>query len=913
MFGVRKGLHRDTRAAKDGPALQVLSFVASASKLPTDSFAPATKVVGRFQLLRSLSKFPYLCEYVEISKSAHGRMFVVSERSGSATSLASLVASSSGQSMPTLDQIRKWTLQIVLTMAYLHSHGLVHLNLNLSNVLVEPSTNSIKLSNYGMYFLTGNGADVMFPIGLPHYLSPEEIAAGPHSGQPSSPKSDIWSLGILLLELYAGPATVLSWTDQSTSRVLDTIVGMDPSLADFIRSCLATSPADRPSAMALAHSPFLQQQAGQGQLLGMHINNHEPWFKKPHLFEGRLSSAVANSPAATDPNALSRPGQQSASSAMSASGYSVADRLSGMAMDAEARYPLSLGELFYYWKMAGGDLDLLVLKTGVTNTPSLGKLPSLVRFGENVEELLLASQSTSLFSDCHTAIPVDHIWTKLDAFESVLIRPESVLDAYKDDWKHVLPFAAQNLDKVWESYQQTAQLKLSLANKESDIGYQYCRVRMFHRLLCKYPSSISAIRNEAVSDVPPLLRGKIWAALLHVRGDVDAHYDMFDKDTEKETDRQLDLDIPRCHQYNELLSSPIGHYKLKRVLKAWIEGEKGKHVYWQGLDSMCAPFVTLNFEDEGLAFASMRSFITNYCEGFFVNDNSKLMREFMLAFRYVLSFHDPELSSHLFTIGLGPELFAISWFMTLFAHVLPLDKIYHLWDHFLVGPPFLFIYVGVSILQQHRDQLLASDFNQAMLLFSELPAINVEQCIIYSLQAAKITPPSLLSHLRAFMRGDHPASPQDPNAWNAVKRFSFLNNKKGIVGGISVADFVEMRRHAMTIDTRRIEVFRGGHVAGSMLAVPSQVQSLSFGVKILLSRDRYLVVISSGDEEGSQFASMLVREKQPRVTLLVVTEPNTLVQVSPVVSLCTCSPQPFGASSASGQGLFRCTQAGSGQ
>ena len=58
------------------------------------------------------------------------------------------------------------------------------------------------------------------------------------------------------------------------------------------------------------------------------------------------------------------------------------------------------------------------------------------------------------------------------------------------------------------------------------------------------------------------------------------------------------MDIPRCHQYNELLSSPTGHAKFKRVLKAWVVSHP-QYVYWQGLDSLCAPFLYLNFNNEG--------------------------------------------------------------------------------------------------------------------------------------------------------------------------------------------------------------------------------------------------------------------------------------------------------------------------
>lgn len=44
---------------------------------------------------------------------------------------------------------------------------------------------------------------------------------------------------------------------------------------------------------------------------------------------------------------------------------------------------------------------------------------------------------------------------------------------------------------------------------------------------------------------------------------------------------QIEVDIPRCHQYDELLSSPQGHIKFRRVLKAWVVSHPDL-VYWQG-------------------------------------------------------------------------------------------------------------------------------------------------------------------------------------------------------------------------------------------------------------------------------------------------------------------------------------------
>jgi hypothetical protein len=41
------------------------------------------------------------------------------------------------------------------------------------------------------------------------------------------------------------------------------------------------------------------------------------------------------------------------------------------------------------------------------------------------------------------------------------------------------------------------------------------------------------------------------------------------------------MDVPRCHQYNQLLASSTGHEKLRRLLKAWVAANT-KLVYWQG-------------------------------------------------------------------------------------------------------------------------------------------------------------------------------------------------------------------------------------------------------------------------------------------------------------------------------------------
>src|SRR5262245_42385144 len=66
---------------------------------------------------------------------------------------------------------------------------------------------------------------------------------------------------------------------------------------------------------------------------------------------------------------------------------------------------------------------------------------------------------------------------------------------------------------------------------------------------------------------------------------------MLDKESPGPWDRQIELDIPRCHQYHPLLSSPDGHRKLRRVLKAWVIANQNSLVYWQGMVAKSCSYI----------------------------------------------------------------------------------------------------------------------------------------------------------------------------------------------------------------------------------------------------------------------------------------------------------------------------------
>ncbi|KAI8352491.1 kinase-like domain-containing protein [Blakeslea trispora] len=97
-----------------------------------------------------------------------------------------------------LDVLKKIAYAIVDGLIYLYDeHRIIHRDLKPSNVLVN-SQGQIKLCDFGVSGQLINSVADTF-VGTSSYMSPERIM-----GSPYSVKSDVWSLGITLMELALG-------------------------------------------------------------------------------------------------------------------------------------------------------------------------------------------------------------------------------------------------------------------------------------------------------------------------------------------------------------------------------------------------------------------------------------------------------------------------------------------------------------------------------------------------------------------------------------------------------------------------------------------------------------------------------------------------------------------------------------
>lgn len=152
-------------------------------------------------------------------------------------------------------------LQLAEALHYIHKQGVVHCDIKTENILISEEEHEgkrnktiIKLLDFGLArSLTATRASTSLS-GTPHYVAPERIR-----GEPASPASDVYGVGILLYELVTGQvpwdgavqkilAGHLDEVAKSPSQLVDG--GVDPALETLIYHALAKRPAERHKDMA---------------------------------------------------------------------------------------------------------------------------------------------------------------------------------------------------------------------------------------------------------------------------------------------------------------------------------------------------------------------------------------------------------------------------------------------------------------------------------------------------------------------------------------------------------------------------------------------------------------------------------------------------------------------------------------
>ena len=146
--------------------------------------------------------------------------------------------------------------QLCAGLAASHEIGVLHRDLKPANIMID-GRGRARITDFGLARFAEEieGADIL--SGTPAYMAPEQLA-----GREVSVRSDLYSLGLVLYELFTGkPAFKATSVDElkrlrsettpsSPSSLMD---DFDPTVERVILRCLETDPARRPSsALAVA-------------------------------------------------------------------------------------------------------------------------------------------------------------------------------------------------------------------------------------------------------------------------------------------------------------------------------------------------------------------------------------------------------------------------------------------------------------------------------------------------------------------------------------------------------------------------------------------------------------------------------------------------------------------------------------
>jgi len=136
--------------------------------------------------------------------------------------------------------------QLCAGLAAAHDNGVLHRDLKPANVMLD-SRGKVRITDFGLAGVHGDDSSG----GTPAYMAPEQLA-----GKEATVQSEIYSLGLVLYEIFTGKrafdAATLAELIRLRAHTTPTsptklVEGLDPMVERVILRCLETEPSHRPS------------------------------------------------------------------------------------------------------------------------------------------------------------------------------------------------------------------------------------------------------------------------------------------------------------------------------------------------------------------------------------------------------------------------------------------------------------------------------------------------------------------------------------------------------------------------------------------------------------------------------------------------------------------------------------------